>query len=42
VAFDPKTRRIHLPTAEFEAPKEGATARPAMKPRTFKIVVVGP
>jgi DNA-binding beta-propeller fold protein YncE len=42
LAFDPKTRRIYLPTAEFEAPKEGATGRPPMKPGTFRIVVVGP
>jgi YVTN family beta-propeller protein len=45
-AVDPKSRRIYLPTAEFEpAPpaKEGARpARPTMKPGTFKIVVVVP
>jgi DNA-binding beta-propeller fold protein YncE len=39
--IDPKTRHIYLPTAEFEPPKEGER-RPAMKPGTFKIVVVGP
>lgn len=41
MALDGKTRRIYLPTAEFEAPKEGER-RPAMKPGTFRIVVVGP
>ncbi|MGH7245183.1 MAG: YncE family protein [Phycisphaerales bacterium] len=39
--IDPKTRTIYLPTAEFEAPKQGER-RPAMKPNTFKIVVVTP
>jgi DNA-binding beta-propeller fold protein YncE len=46
VAIDPKSRRIYLPTAEFEPAKEpgkdGRPARPAMKPGTFKIVVVTP
>ena len=46
VAVDPATRRIYLPTAEFEPAKEpakdGKPARPAMKPGTFKIVVVTP
>lgn len=42
LVIDPKTHRVYLPTAEFETPKEGATGRPAMKPGTFKIVVVGP
>jgi DNA-binding beta-propeller fold protein YncE len=46
VAIDPKTRRIYLPTAEFEpakeAGKDGKPARPTMKPGTFKIVVVTP
>jgi DNA-binding beta-propeller fold protein YncE len=46
IAIDPKTRRIYLPTAEFEAAKEPAPgerpARPTMKPDTFKIVVVTP
>lgn len=44
VAIDPATRRIYLPTAEFEPAKEpskdGRPARPAMKPGTFKILVV--
>ncbi len=40
IALDPKSRRMYLPTAEFEAAKEGE--RPAMKPGTFKVVVVGP
>ncbi len=46
VAIDPKTRRIYLPTAEFEpakeAGKDGKPARPTMKAGTFKIVVVTP
>lgn len=45
-AVDPKSRRVFLPTAEFEpAPPAKAgerPARPAMKPGTFKIVVVAP
>jgi hypothetical protein len=40
-AVDPKSRRIYVPTAEFEPAKEGER-RPAMKPGTFKIVVVTP
>jgi DNA-binding beta-propeller fold protein YncE len=42
MALDPGARRVYLPTAEFEPPKEGATGRPTMKPGTFKILVVGP
>jgi hypothetical protein len=46
IAIDPKTRRIYLPTAEFEPSKEpgkdGRPARPTMKPGTFKIIVVTP
>ena len=46
IVIDPKTRRIYLPTAEFEpakeASKDGRPARPTMKPGTFKIVVVTP
>ena len=49
LAFDPKTRRSYLPTAEFEpvvpplVPSEpGAPRRrPTSKPGTFKILVVG-
>ncbi len=41
MAMDPKSRRMYLATAEFEQAKEGER-RPAMKPGTFKIVVVGP
>jgi DNA-binding beta-propeller fold protein YncE len=45
-AVDPKTRRIYLPTAEFEPAKEqgsgGRPGRPTMKPGTFKIVVAAP
>jgi hypothetical protein len=36
---DPATHKIYLPTAEFEEAKAGA--RPAAKPGTFMIVVVG-
>lgn len=36
---DPTTHTIYLPTAEFEEPKPGTTARPA-KPGTFMILVV--
>jgi DNA-binding beta-propeller fold protein YncE len=36
---DPERHKIYLPTAEFEEPKPGA--RPAAKPGTFMIVVVG-
>jgi hypothetical protein len=38
---DPETHRVYLPTAEFEEQKPGATGRPAAKPGTFMIVVVG-
>jgi DNA-binding beta-propeller fold protein YncE len=49
LAVDPKARRIYLPTAEFESPKEAPKdapkgqrpPRPTMKPGTFKIIVVG-
>jgi adenosylcobinamide amidohydrolase len=46
IAIDPQSRRIYLPTAEFEPAKEtgkdGRPARPTMKPGTFKIIVVIP
>jgi DNA-binding beta-propeller fold protein YncE len=49
MAIDPRTRRIYLPTAEFEAAppakeggKDARPARPTMKPGTFKILVVTP
>ncbi len=50
LTLDAKSRRIYLPTAEFEAAKEPAKdapknarpARPAMKPGSFKIIVVTP
>jgi DNA-binding beta-propeller fold protein YncE len=50
LVIDPKTRRVYLPTAEFEAPKEAPKdapkdaprVRPTMKPGTFKILVVSP
>jgi YVTN family beta-propeller protein len=41
MAIDQHTREIFLPTAEFEAQKQGEKGRPKMKPGTFKIVVVG-
>jgi YVTN family beta-propeller protein len=49
MVVDPKTRHIYLPTAEFlpppptpEGEQAGARRRPAMKPGSFRIVVVGP
>ncbi len=39
MGLDPTTRRIYLPTSEFEEPKPGARG-PAMKPDTFMIIVV--
>jgi len=39
--IDASRHRIFLPTAEFEQPKAGATGRPAAKPGTFMVVVVG-
>jgi hypothetical protein len=41
MGIDSATNRIYLPTAEFEVPKPGATGRPAMKPDSFMIVIVG-
>ena len=44
MVLDPKTHHMYLPTADFEAPTsqpEGGRSRPAMKPGTFRIVVVG-
>jgi DNA-binding beta-propeller fold protein YncE len=38
---DPENHKVYLPTAEFEEQKPGATGRPAAKPGTFMIVVVG-
>jgi len=38
---DPQTHKVYLATAEFEEQKPGATGRPAAKPGTFMIVVVG-
>src|ERR1700674_3229730 len=38
---DPATHKAYLPTFEFEEQKPGATGRPAAKPGTFMIVVVG-
>jgi DNA-binding beta-propeller fold protein YncE len=49
LAIDPKTSRVYVPSAEFEAPKENpkdasgnaSRQRPAMKAGSFKIIVVG-
>lgn len=38
---DPETHKAYLPTFEFEEQKPGATGRPAAKPGSFMIVVVG-
>ena len=40
MGIDPTTHTIYLPTAEFEEPKAGTTARPAAKPDSFMIVTV--
>ena len=40
MGIDPITHRIYLPTAIFEDPKPGATARPTVKPDSFMIVEV--
>jgi YVTN family beta-propeller protein len=40
MAFDPKTKKIFLPTAEFEAPAAGGGRR-KVKPGSFSVVVVG-
>jgi DNA-binding beta-propeller fold protein YncE len=50
LALDPKTRKVYLPSAEFEAPKEAPKdapkdaprPRPTMKPGSFRIIVVAP
>ncbi|MGD0649995.1 MAG: YncE family protein [Verrucomicrobiia bacterium] len=45
MALDPKTHKIYLGAAKYEAPAEGAPAggrgRPRMVPGTFKILVYG-
>jgi hypothetical protein len=38
---DPAAHKAYLPTFEFEAQQPGATGRPAAKPGSFMIVVVG-
>jgi hypothetical protein len=38
---DLETNKAYLPTVEFEEQKPGATGRPAAKPGSFMIVVVG-
>ena len=46
MAIDPKTRRIYLPTAQFQptpSPSPGASpARPTIVPNTLKLLVYGP
>jgi DNA-binding beta-propeller fold protein YncE len=46
LTIDPRSRRVYIPTAEFEAPKQGAPdaprPRPTVKPGTFKVIVVSP
>jgi len=46
IALDPKTHRIYLPTAQFQAtpsPSPGASpARPTIVPNTLKLLVYGP
>jgi YVTN family beta-propeller protein len=46
MAIDPKTRRIYLPTAQFQpppSPAPGASpARPTIVPNTLKLLVYGP
>ena len=46
IALDPKTKRIYLPTAQFEAmptPSPGASpTRPKIKPNTCKLLIYGP
>lgn len=39
--IDPEAHKAYLPTFEFEEQKPGATGRPAAKPGSFMIVVVG-
>ncbi|HWW26120.1 MAG TPA: hypothetical protein VNZ85_09540 [Caulobacter sp.] len=39
-ALDPKTGKVYLPSAEYEAPAQPA-GRPRMKSGTFSILVVG-
>lgn len=40
MGIDSSSRKIYLPTADFEEQKPGATERPKAKPGTFKILVV--
>ncbi len=41
IAFDPKTRRIYLPTADFQPPAT-PNLRPAIVPNTMRLLVYGP
>jgi hypothetical protein len=40
MGIDESTHKVYLPTADFEAPKAGASGRPVAKPGTFKVIVV--
>jgi Uncharacterized conserved protein len=46
MALDPKTRRIYLPTAQFQPPPSPSpgqsSARPTIVPNTLKLLVYGP
>ena len=46
IALDPKTHRIYLPTAQFQAPPSPSPgqspARPMIVPNTLKLLVYGP
>lgn len=41
IALDNQTHRLYLPTAEFDDKNPGQNGRPAMKPGTFQILVIG-
>ncbi len=41
IAIDRQTHQLYLPTAEFEDKKPGQNGRPAMKPGTFQVIVIG-
>ena len=40
MGIDTATGKIYLPTADFEDPIPGSSARPKAKPGTFKVLVV--
>ncbi|MDE2389933.1 MAG: YncE family protein [Betaproteobacteria bacterium] len=41
ITIDKQTHQLYLPTAEFEDKKPGQNGRPAMKPGTFQVLVIG-